>query len=370
MSESSISLPDRHFTPDREAHVFQLGLVMAGAVSAGAYTAGVLDYLIEALDAFARAAVLDPDSAEIRYNLANQQLQLGLVAPSGCLPDPAIVDRVAALFAARGWHIASGESVFAREQRFAGPDELRAEDLQVFATDPGIDVVLSARGGYGMVRLLDQLDFAAIRARRPIVVGYSDFTAFHLAYLARGGVSFAGPGASDFAAGVPDEFTIEQFFAVLSSRSHELVFDAEGSRRLTVSGRLWGGNLAMVAAMAGTRWMPRVNGGILFLEDVNESAYRIERMLYQLYHAGILQRQRAILLGSFDPVPAMPNDDGYGLTTVIAHFREKIDVPIVAGLPFGHVPRKTTLPVGARATLDLRGDVARLAFTGYPTLSR
>ncbi|MBC7780576.1 MAG: LD-carboxypeptidase [Proteobacteria bacterium] len=296
--------------------------------------------------------------------------QLGIVAPSGSLPDPALVDRTAAFFAARGWRVSCGESVFAREQRFAGPDALRAADLQTFATDPAVDVVMSARGGYGLVRLLDTLDFAAIRARKPIVVGYSDFTAFHLAYLAHGGVSFAGPSAGDFASADPDPFTVEQFFAVLSQSSHGLAFDADGPRRASAAGRLWGGNLAVLAGLVGTRWMPRVNGGILFLEDVNESAYRVERMLYQLFHAGVLQRQQMLLLGSFDPVPAMPNDAGYGLETVIAHFRARLDIPVVCGLPFGHGARKATLPIGGRAVVELRKGVARMEFSRYPTLSR
>jgi len=309
-----------------------------------------------------RAGAMPPRSRRL--------LRIGLVAPSGNLPEPGTVDRAAALFARRGWQVSAGDSVFARDQRFAGPDALRVGELQSFATDPSIDLVLSARGGYGIVRLLDQLDFPAIRARRPVIVGYSDFTAFHLAYLAHGGISLAGPGASDFAAASPDPFTLEQFFAVTGQASHQLSFDAAGPRRLQVSGRLWGGNLAMVAALAGTRWMPAVRGGILFLEDVNEAAYRIERMLYQLFHAGILQRQRAILLGSFEPVPAMPNDAGYGLDTVIAHFRALLDVPIVCGLPFGHVARKATLPVGARARLSIGRGRAHLSFDRYPNLSR
>ena len=297
-------------------------------------------------------------------------LRLGLVAPSGCLPDTGVIDRTAALFTARGWQVSAGDSVFAREQRFAGPDELRAGDLQAFCTDPSLDVVLSARGGYGLSRLLDCIDFQAIRARRPIVVGYSDFTAFHLAYLAQGGISFAGPGASDFAAARPDPFTLEQFFAVVGQSSHQLAFDVDGPRRLEAAGRLWGGNLAMVAALAGTRHMPAIKGGILFLEDVNESAYRIERMLYQLFHAGILQRQRAILLGSFEPVPAMANDDGYGLDSVVEHFRARLDVPVLRGLPFGHVARKATLPVGAPAALSVARGTARLSFQRYPNLAR
>lgn len=301
--------------------------------------------------------------------MAERSRRLGMIAPSGCLPDTAIVERVANFFAGRGWQFESGQSVFAQEQRFAGPDAMRTADLQGFATDRTIDVVLSARGGYGMARLLDRLNFTAIRARRPIMIGYSDFTAFHLAYLAHGGISFAGPGATDFAAAQPDPFTVEQFFAVLGQRAHQLSFAAEGPRLAPTTGQLWGGNLALVASLAGTRWMPPIRGGILFLEDVNESAYRIERLLYQLFHAGILQRQRAVLLGSFEPVPAMTNDNGYGLHSVIEHLRSIVDVPVIVGLPFGHVARKATLPVGAKATLALTRGVAHLSFDGYPNLA-
>ncbi|HYM47164.1 MAG TPA: LD-carboxypeptidase, partial [Burkholderiaceae bacterium] len=111
---------------------------------------------------------------------------LGIIAPSGFVPDMTVIDRAAAFFAARGWHVEAGESVFAREQRFAGSDDLRLADLQRFATDRTIDVVLCARGGYGLSRLLDRIDFATIKTRSAPMVGYSDFSAFSLAYLTHG----------------------------------------------------------------------------------------------------------------------------------------------------------------------------------------
>jgi muramoyltetrapeptide carboxypeptidase len=279
-----------------------------------------------------------------------------------------VIDRAARFFAAQGWRVVAGESVFAREQRFAGPDALRLAELQRFATDPSLDLVLCARGGYGLTRLLDGIDFAAIRAARGRLVGYSDFTAFNLAYLAAGGVSFAGPSAGDFGAVSPDPFTVEHFFGVLGARSYALALALDGPAR-TVEGRLWGGNLAMVASIAGTRFMPRVRGGILFLEDVNEPAYRIERMLLQLAHAGILQKQAAILLGDFAPVTPMPNDNGFGLATVVERLRATAGAPMFTGLPFGHVPRKLTLPVGGRARLTVqRGGRATLELSRYPAL--
>jgi muramoyltetrapeptide carboxypeptidase len=264
--------------------------------------------------------------------------------------------------------VQAGESVFAREQRFAGNDDLRASDLQRFATDRTLDVVLAARGGYGLSRILGRLDYAAIARAGRILVGYSDFTAFNLALLARtGAISFQGPAASDFAARRPDAFTIEQFFATLENRQHALSFNAGGSD-LSVKGKLWGGNLAMVCALLGTPFFPTVRGGILFLEDVNEPAYRIERMLLQLFHAGVLERQRAILLGAFDPVTPMPHDNGFDLDAAIECIRAIARVPVVTGLPFGHVACKATLPVGAPARLTVRGGLAELSFGGYPRL--
>ncbi|HKO68769.1 MAG TPA: LD-carboxypeptidase [Burkholderiaceae bacterium] len=293
---------------------------------------------------------------------------LGIVAPSGFVPDLAAVDRAAAFFATRGWKVEAGESVFAREQRFAGDDDLRLADLQRFATDTTVALVVSARGGYGLSRLLDRIDFATIKSRAPVMVGYSDFTAFNLAYLARGGVSFAGPCAIEFGAREPSAYTVEHFFGVLGSKRYAIDLELQGPRA-EVSGRLWGGNLAMVVALIGTPHFPRVRNGILFLEDVNEPAYKLERMFYQLAHAGVLQRQTAIVLGDFSPITPMPNDNGFNLEAAIARLRQISSAPVFTGLPFGHSMRKLTLPVGGFARLAVKRDgSALLELSRYPNL--
>ncbi len=301
---------------------------------------------------------------------------VGFFAPSSYLPDPAVMDRAAAFFAGRGWRVSAGESVFAREQRFAGADALRLGELQGFATDPGIDVAIAARGGYGMSRLLDGIDYPAIAVAGRPLVGYSDFTAFNLALLARtGAISFQGPSASDFAAGDDDAdaaFTRTHFFATLASPGYAFEFALAGGpapASLDVQGRLWGGNLAMVCSLLGTPYFPRVRGGLLFLEDTNEPWYRVERLLLQLAHAGVLGRQKAILLGDFSPVPTVANDQGFGMAAIRAALAARIDTPVLTGLPFGHGRRRVTLPVGAPARLAVRGDTARLAFRGHPTLA-
>jgi muramoyltetrapeptide carboxypeptidase len=303
-------------------------------------------------------------------SIAARPRRVGLVAPSGFLPDPGVADRAAAFFSERGWQVRVGETVLAREMRFAGSDELRAAELQRFATDGALDVVVAARGGYGMSRLLDRLDFAAIRAAGRILVGYSDFTAFGLALLARaGGVSFQGPSAADFGSRGDSDFTIRSFFDAIEKPEVWIEFQTDGPD-LDVRGRLWGGNLSMLCAVVGTPYLPKVQGGILFLEDVNEAAYRIERMLLQLAQAGILQRQRAIVLGDFDPTPSMPNDNGFDLSVVVRHLRSVLQgTPVVTGLPFGHGRRRVTLPIGAPGRLQVRSGGARLQFHRHPVLT-
>lgn len=290
---------------------------------------------------------------------------VGFVAASGYLPDPQAIDRAAKAFAARGWRVQAGDTCFERHQRFAGPDELRAAELQRFCTDRSLDLVLSARGGYGLTRILDRIDFDAIRRADRTICGYSDFTAFNLAYLARaGGVSLHGPSMTDFGAESPDAWTIDNFFAVLDARDYETRFDADGPDCDLRGALLWGGNLALVCALLGTRYFPRIRGGVLFFEDVNEPAYKIERMLLQLEQAGVLARQKAILLGSFEPVTPMPNDNGYSLDEVIRGLRARLAAPVFTGLSFGHVRRKLTLPVGARVRLRMREGAASLAWAG------
>ncbi len=290
---------------------------------------------------------------------------VGIVAPSGYLPDAQSIDRAARLFSAHGWQVQAGDTCFERQQRFAGPDDLRATELQRFCTDGALDLVVAARGGYGLSRILDRLDFDAIRAAGRVICGYSDFTAFNLAYLARaGGASLHGVSATDLGAVAPDPFTIEAFFSVLQGGDHEVRFAVDGPD-CALGGLLWGGNLALACALLGTPFFPRaaqIRGGILFVEDVNEPAYRIERMLLQLEHAGVLARQQALLLGRFDPVVPMPNDNGFSLDEVVAGLRRRLPIPVLTGVPLGHVARKLTLPVGTRGRLTVADGAATLRF--------
>jgi muramoyltetrapeptide carboxypeptidase len=234
------------------------------------------------------------------------------------------------------------------------------------AAEPRVDVALALRGGYGWSRLLDRLDFAALARAGKRWLGHSDFTAFQLAALAHAGLTtFAGPMAAyDFGAAEPSAYTEAHCFGLLAGERYAVDCTLDGPD-LAVDGTLWGGNLAMVAHLAGTPHCPRIDGGILFLEDVGEQPYRIERMLYQLHFAGLLARQRAVLLGEFNGYAPGANDNGFDFAAVVAQARARFGVPICTGLPFGHCPDKLTLPVGGRCALTVRSGAARLDFSDY-----
>lgn len=288
-----------------------------------------------------------------------RSLAFGFFSPSGVVLDAAALDRAAAALRHRGHRVVEDASSRARHQRFAGDDAARLAAIHRVAADDEVDVAVAVRGGYGLSRLLDRLDYAAIARRR--WMGHSDFTAFQLAALARQGlVTYAGPMASyDFGAEVPSEFTLSHCFAMLTSGEHEVHVPLDGPP-CSVEGTLWGGNLAMLAHLIGTPFLPAIDGGVLFIEDIAEHPYRIERMLYQMFHAGILQKQRAILVGAFTDYTPYPHDDGYDLRSVVEHFRQRLPVPLYTGLPFGHVRDKLTLPVGGRVSLVVRESGAML----------
>ncbi|MEO6564941.1 MAG: LD-carboxypeptidase [Casimicrobiaceae bacterium] len=291
---------------------------------------------------------------------------IGIYAPSGFALEPAALDRAVARLVERGHPVLVDPTCRSRHQRFAASDVERLAAVQRMAKDTRVEIAVTLRGGYGWSRLLRHLDFTALAASGTRWLGYSDFTAFALAALARGGMTtMAGPVAtSDFGAVDPCAFTLDHCFGVLEHPRHEVQCALDGPD-LTVAGTLWGGNLAMVAHLVGTPFMPDVKDGILFLEDVGETPYRIERMFQQLLLAGIVQRQRAVVLGQFTEFALSDNDGGYDFASAVAALREACDVPVLTGLPFGHVREKLTLPVGGHCALDLHGGRATLALSGY-----
>ena len=257
------------------------------------------------------------------------------------------------------------DDAFARHQRFAGDDDTRLAALHRVA-HAAPSVAMASAGGYGMTRLLDRIDWRLIRSSVDAGtrwVGHSDMTALQLGLLAKtgGGVTWAGPlavtdiGRSDEAGGL-DEVTRDCFQEAMSGALEAVGFRTEaGFDGLDLKGQLWGGNLSMLCSLLGTPYGPRIKGGVLFLEDVNEHPYRVERCLLQLHQAGVLGAQKAVLLGAVSAWKPAPHDRGYAMKTVLARLRAVCATPILTGLPFGHVNPKVTMPVGAKVQLVVDG---------------
>lgn len=279
-----------------------------------------------------------------------------------------------------GCTIANPEACHRRHLRFAGTDAERIADLQDIATGrvPAPDLLMGYRGGYGAMRLLPAIDWprlaARLRERRTLLLGFSDVTAIQLALLAQGHYpSFAGPMLySEFGRPQPVAYTMQSFLENTLAADITLRVPFPQRRQVSTDGILWGGNLSILAALAGSPYMPDISGGLLFLEDVGEQPYRIERMLQTLHLAGILRRQQAIILGTFRVTTARDvYDDSYTLDTVLDALAQTTGLPILTGFPFGHIAEKATFPLGVQA--QLRPDDSTGGYTlrlhGHPTLA-
>lgn len=297
-----------------------------------------------------------------------------LIAPSGYPHAPEAMQRGIARLEEAG-HRVDGKDVLDRRMlRFAGTDEQRAADINALADParPLPDIALAVRGGYGAHPLLPMLDYEGLGARlrgAPVaLVGHSDFTAVQCALLAKAGiVTYGGPMlGADFGAAELDPLTWEHFWRTLASEEGEAAWVAEDSTDLALDGPLWGGNLAMLASLVGSAYFPRIEGGLLFIEDIAEPPYRVERMLYHLLHAGVLGVQKALLVGDFSGYRTAAYDNGYDLAVALDRIATAAGIPVVRGLPFGHGPAKFTLPFGAPARLDVAAGRATLRFSGHP----
>jgi muramoyltetrapeptide carboxypeptidase len=289
-----------------------------------------------------------------------------IYSPSSAVRDKAAFRRGVKRLQALGHTVEVDEAALSSHQRFAGDDDTRLAAIGRAAAS-GAQIALISRGGYGLTRILDAIPYKAVAkavSRGTEFVGLSDFTAFQNALLAKtGAVSWAGPSVGeDFgAADGPDDIMEACFDDLISGQGEGTgwrmpVRDAEATTLRPVHDAvLWGGNLSVLVSLLGTPYFPMVDKGVLFLEDVHEHPYRLERMLDQLRHAGVLARQRAVVLGQFTSFKKVPHDKGFSLRTVVDRLRSQLKVPVLTGLPFGHVPTKVLLPVGAKVEMALDG---------------
>ena len=296
---------------------------------------------------------------------------IGIVAPSSAPPDPKAVDRAAVALETFGFRPQLAKNIRARLGFLAGSDRERAADLMAMFTDKRVKAILCLRGGYGAARLLDRLDYAVIRRHPKILSGFSDITSLHCALARKVNlVSIHAPmlGGALADPKVP-EFTRRSFFrTVAEAKPAGGISDGYEGKTVSVlrggvaEGRLVGGNLSVLCASLGTPFAPSFAGKILFLEDIGEKPYRLDRMLTQLLNAGILAQVAGVAVGvnqdCSDPDAKPGGEYRQSAADVVKERLASLRVPVVTGLPFGHVALNATIPVGVKATLDAnQGDL-------------
>jgi muramoyltetrapeptide carboxypeptidase len=303
---------------------------------------------------------------------------LYILSPSGAVLDKTGFRRGVKRLTQMGYRVTIDEAALQRHQRFAGDDETRVAAL-LRAAKSGANAVLLSRGGYGLSRILDRLPLTEIQhsIRSGCKwIGYSDFTALQLALLAQtsqhtvyeqAALTWAGPlVAADLGREEPDEITLSCFTELLdgSAEGTGWRLSPKTAQNISFEGSiqnalLWGGNLCVLTSLIGTPYFPApavTQDGILFLEDVAEHPYRIERMLLQLYHVGILSQQKAVLFGQFSDYKLTTLDKGYSLDGVLNYLQTRLpQTAFIPNLPFGHGPTKVCLPFGAQVDLHRDG---------------
>ena len=286
---------------------------------------------------------------------------IGLISPASPVSDEAY-EKTLKNIEMLGFRYKTGDNILKKYGYLAGDDKGRIDDIHNMFADPEVDAVWCIRGGYGTTRILDKLDFSLIRNNPKVFIGYSDITALHLAiYKKTGLVTFHGPVASsEFT-----DFTLKCFQDLLFQ--NETVYDnfnysmetdpeiyrpeiiAPGS----MEGRLTGGNLSLLASLAGTRYQLKSEGNIVFIEDIDEKPYRVDRMITQLIDSSDLTKAKGILLGIFEGCESKPDEKNtLRLMETLRDRLGDLGIPVFYGFSFGHIKNNCIIPVGINARFD------------------
>lgn len=289
--------------------------------------------------------------------------RVAVVAPASAPLDPDAYRAGLEALRARGLRVEAPETLQPLGY-LAAPDEDRLEALNAALRRDDLDAILCVRGGYGCLRLLDGLDYDAARARPKLLVGYSDVTALQLALYAKTRLaSLSGPMvAPDWSR--MDPRSEASFWQAVSGQAPYAPTGVQGALEALRPGRaegvLLGGNLSTLGALLGTPFLPDLAGAILFVEDIGEPPYRIDRLFEQLRLAGVLGRLAGLVLGGFTDAAPRPDRPSLALGEVLARAAEAVPGPVLAGLPYGHFRPKASIPIGVPARIEADGPVGRL----------
>ncbi len=283
---------------------------------------------------------------------------LGVVAPASPAADLARVEAGVRYFEKNGYRVRVGKHAGSVYGYLAGTDEERVADLHAMAADPEVRAILCLRGGYGTTRLLPLLEYELFRRDPKVLVGFSDITALQLALWHRCRlVTFHGPMVSVDFSGNIDPAAEQSFWDAVGGAGGDIVLGEPGTLSVLGRGRtegtLLGGNLSLMAALAGTPYMPDFSGAIVMMEEIGEEPYRIDRMLTQLAAAGVFQGVRGIAAGQFsDCLPKDPSRPSLSVEDLLGALSRTLAVPFNTGCRFGHVSSKVTIPIGLQAGFD------------------
>jgi muramoyltetrapeptide carboxypeptidase len=292
---------------------------------------------------------------------------IGLIAPASTSSTEEKIEKGSAYLETLGYRVKQGKYIRNVHGYLAGIDEERAADFNEMVRDKKVKAIFTLRGGYGTPRLLRMIDYRALKQNPKIIVGYSDITALQLAIFRKTGlITFSGPMAGvEMWKGI-DSYTEEHFWRMLTSNKKIGLLDNPSNEPLKIlkhgkaRGRLLGGNFSLLACLMGTLFLPKLRDSILFLEDVEEAPHRIDRMLAQLFNAGVLQNLGALVFGKFsDCYPADPKEPHLTLDEIMEEYSQKVPCPVISNFQYGHIPKKLTLPLGLETKVDTkRGRIA------------
>lgn len=289
--------------------------------------------------------------------------RIGIVAPAGPVRRDRL-ERGMDYLRRRGFELLPGDHLFERHGYLAGGDAGRLRDLNACLSDPTIQAVWLARGGYGCARIVEDVDFSPLAQRPKALVGYSDATVLHAAaFLEQRLVTYYGPNVSDL--GDPEAFDEQSLWRALGDEQRGASDEPLAGTTVVRPGRgegvLLGGCLSLLSSLAGTPLQLPKAGAILFWEEVGEEPYRIDRMLGQLRQAGALAGLRGMIIG--EPVSCGAKEPGneLPLIEILDRHLGKARIPVLFGAKAGHGPHKITLPLGRRALLDARERVLRFS---------
>jgi muramoyltetrapeptide carboxypeptidase len=280
---------------------------------------------------------------------------IGICAPAGALRRKEEVAEFTQILNQMGFKVKVGENVYKKVGYFAGTDEERASDFMQFIEDKTVRGIFFLRGGWGCARLLPLLDFDVIRENSKVIMGFSDLTSLLNAITEHSGiVTFHGPGGNsswnEYSMNYIQKLTMEENLTLFQNTAadHQIITYSSG----TAYGTLWGGNLSVLVSMTGTPFFPKINNGILFLEEVGEEPYRVDRMLTQLQQAGIFDQCNGVILGNFRKCTAEEPDRAFTLEEVFEQHFGDFGKPVYYGAQIGHTVNKMTVPIGVDARMN------------------